>query len=147
MSDTMSELKAIARLKNLLKEAEQEISSLRAERDEYLSMVTDLQINCNTMEVHMGHLTAKTRDMEGKLDEAGRKFTEAQTALEIVKSTLKEVQDLSDEALETAKQSTSRVELAANLFNMVSKTKLDDELKIIEETQTEMEEVKGHIWK
>jgi chromosome segregation ATPase len=136
MTDNPSELR------ELLKGAELEISQLRSDSEEYVTAISDLADGQTALEMQIILLNSKIQDMEDVLENAAGEYSEAQTLIHNLRNSLVSLRETTTVALAQAKQSSTRVQLAASLYTVASKAQLSDEIGILDEAERHMAQLR-----
>jgi predicted nucleic acid-binding Zn-ribbon protein len=126
---------AVEEMRELLRAAEEEITRLGNEAIEAGNAVGDLTEHSTRLEMQIVMLTQQISDMEEMLRDAQESQLTAQQLIEKMHQSLTALQTTSKEALEKAQYTTSRVQLAASIYEVATKAKEPDEDNLIIQAQ------------
>jgi len=136
-----------AELKNLLRDAEAEIGQLRNLADENAASIKEMLSNETALEMRIILLHSQISDFEVLLEDSSEHLSEAMKALGAIRAAMADLRETSSSALAFAKKATSRVELAAGMYELASKAELSDEVELLDESQRQIAELRERLKK
>ncbi len=135
----------IDQLHDVLKEAGEEIAQLREDADEYITTITEFADGQAALEMQIVLLNTQIQDLEDLLDTSVSDLSDYQSLIDNLRNSLIDLRETSAAALDQSKQSSSRVELAANLYSVASKAQLGDEIEILDEAMKHITQMREKV--
>ena len=135
----------IDQLNDLLKQAEVEITQLRGDAEEYISTIMEFADGQAALELQIIKLNTQIQDLENLLDTSDSQLSESQSVIHNLKDSLIALRETASAALEQSRQSSSQVQMAANLFHIASKAQLPDEIEILSEAEKHIAQMREKV--
>jgi len=135
----------VKELQKRLKVAEAEICELRKQAKENAAIMDVMAADETALEMQTILLNSQINDLEMLLVDSDEQLSENITVLYVLREAIGKLKVTSATTMEQAKATSSRGQKADTLIDLATKTKFQDEVEILEETQKKIETFRQKI--
>ncbi len=134
-----------AALKELLAAAEVEITTLRGNVEEYAGAFDQMMAAQSELEMQIMDIMAQRDKLEDLLFKSDEGLSESMIVIRAMRAAITKLHADSVAAAEQAKVAAAKVELAAGMFDLASKTELAEEREMLDEYERQITELRKRL--
>lgn len=132
-------------LRTLLANAEAEISQLHVTAEEHVKTISELSNDQTALEMQIILLNTQIADLEHILETSEVHLSGAMTLIKSLRDAIQQLRETGAAALKKARSSTSRVQMAATMYDLASKTTLSTEVDVIDEAEKQIADLRRKL--